>query len=78
MAKTVKQLIQELQEVEDQDQAVIYQYFLAEHFEFDQVEATPEQFEQVADDLEHSALWDDPAQTINDYLFWIVVKDEDN
>jgi len=32
---TVKQLISWLSEIEDKDQAIIYQYYLAEHFDTD-------------------------------------------
>jgi hypothetical protein len=77
MATTVRDLIDQLKEIKDKDQPVIFQYFLAEHFEFDQVVATTEQFEQVAEDLEDNALWDEPAQTINDYLYGVVEKEED-
>lgn len=77
MAKTVRQLIQELQKIDNQDQAVIYQYFLTEHFEFDQVEATAEQFERVAEDLSINELWEDPAQIINDYLWNVVMNEQE-
>ena len=78
MAKTVRQLIQELQEIDNQDQAVIYQYFLTEHFEFEQLgTATAEQFERVAEDLSVSELWEDPAQIINDYLWNLVMSEQE-
>jgi len=35
MATTVAELIEQLNQVEDKNQAVIYQYYLAEHFDAD-------------------------------------------
>jgi len=40
---TVRELIKHLQEIDNPDQAIIYQYYLAEHFEVD-----TEVFENVA------------------------------
>lgn len=40
---TVRELIKHLQEIDNPDQAIIYQYYLAEHFEAD-----TEIFENVA------------------------------
>lgn len=65
---TIKELIEQLQEIENKDQTVIAQYFLAEHFEFDGESPTAAQFDKAAEDLGHNALWDDPAETLNDYL----------
>lgn len=44
---TVAELINYLNEVEDKNQAVIYQYYLGEHFD-----ASTEQFAIVADEFE--------------------------
>ena len=43
---TVQNLIDQLNKIEDKEQSVIFQYFLAEHFEFDD-KGTPtaEQFD---------------------------------
>lgn len=65
---TIKELIEQLNEIEDKDQTVIAQYFLAEHFDLDGESPTAAQFDQAAEDLGHSELWDDPAETLNDYL----------
>ena len=74
---TVRELIEQLQKIEDQDQTVIFQYYLAEHFEFDLGGSpTAEQFDQAAEDLDDESLWDDAAETINDYLFGLM-DDED-
>lgn len=75
---TVKQLIEQLQEIEDKDQTVMFQYFLAEHFEFEDLgNPTPAQFDRAFEDLDDYSLWDDAAETINDYLFGLMNK-EDN
>jgi hypothetical protein len=79
MATTVRDLIAQLQEIKDKDQAVIFQYFLADHFSFDTLKTpTPEEFDQVAENLDDASLWDDAAETISDYLFGIVGNREDN
>lgn len=75
---TVKSLIEQLEKIEDKEQSVIFQYYLAEHFEFeDKGTPTAEQFDEVADDLDDESLWEESAETVNDYLFGIMNKDED-
>jgi hypothetical protein len=75
---TVQNLIDQLNQIDDKEQSVIFQYYLAEHFEFeDKGNPTAEQFDEVADDLDDESLWEDSAETINDYLFGIMNKDED-
>jgi hypothetical protein len=63
MATTVKELIKYLQTVENQDQPVIYQYYLAEHFE-----VSDKKFSKAVDDLDDESLWDEAYQTLKDYL----------
>jgi hypothetical protein len=76
---TLKKLIEQLQEIEDKDQTVIFQYYLAEHFELDGEEPTAKQFDQAATDLDDSSLWDDSGETLNDYLCGLMYRDrEDN
>lgn len=65
---TIKELIQQLQEIENKDQTVIAQYFLAEDFELDGESPTAAQFDNAAKNLDHHTLWDDSAETLNDYL----------
>ena len=75
---TVQNLIDQLNQIDDKEQSVIFQYYLAEHFEFeDKGTPTAEQFDEVADDLDDESLWEDSAETINDYLFGIMNKDEE-
>lgn len=74
---TVKSLIEQLEKIEDKEQSVIFQYYLAEHFEFeDKGTPTAEQFDEVADELDDESLWEESAETVNDYLFGIMDKDE--
>jgi hypothetical protein len=75
---TVKQLIEQLQEIEDKDQTVMFQYFLAEHFDLDGDSPTAEQFDQAFEDLDDYSLWDDAAETINDYLCGLMTRERDN
>jgi hypothetical protein len=76
---TVQTLIEQLQTIEDKDQTIIFQYYLAEHFEFEDLGSpTEEQFDQAADDLDDESLWDDAAETINDYLFGIMDPEEED
>ena len=74
---TVKQLIEQLQEIENKDQTVMFQYFLAEHFEFDGQIPTAAQFDKAFEDLDDYSLWDDAGQTINDYLFGLMYDEDD-
>lgn len=59
---TVKSLIEQLQEIEDQNQPIIFQYYIAEHFidpeTNDNLE--PKRFEIVAENVERiDGLWED-------------------
>jgi hypothetical protein len=75
---TVKQLIEQLQEIPDQDQTVIYQYYLAEHFWMDNEQPTPAEFETVAKDGETKYIWESAAEHINDNLATIVYNRKGN
>lgn len=59
MATTVKQLVKYLQEIEDQDQAIFYQYLLAEHTDY-----KPKKFYRIVDAIEESS-----ADNISNYMF---------
>jgi hypothetical protein len=63
MATTVKELIKYLSTIENQEQPVIYQYYLAEHFE-----VSDKKFGKAVNDLDHESLWDEAYETLNDYL----------
>ena len=78
---TVQNLIDQLNKIENKEQSVIFQYFLAEHFEFSDLggvrQPTAEQFDEATENLDDGSLWDESAETINDYLFGIMNRDED-
>jgi hypothetical protein len=69
---TVRELIKQLQEIQNQDQTVIAQYFLAEHFDYalyeGDTQATAEEFDKAAENLDPSFLWDKAAEIVNDEL----------
>jgi hypothetical protein len=75
---TVKQLIEQLQEIPDQDQTIIAQYFLAEHFWMDDEQPTPAEFERVAEDGETKYIWESAAEHINDNLAALVYNRKGN
>lgn len=76
---TVQNLINELNKIDNKEQSVMFQYFLAEHFDLDGDTPTSEQFNEVADDLDHESLWQEACDTINDYLCGLMMKErEDN
>lgn len=63
MSTTVKELINYLNGIKDKDQPVIYQYYLAEHFEVDE-----KKFATAVEDLDDESLWDEAYDTLKDYL----------
>lgn len=76
---TVKSLIEQLEKIEDKDQSIIFQYFLAEHFEFNDGTPSPtaEQFEEMIDNLDDESLWEEAHETINDYLYGLASSEDD-
>ena len=75
---TVQNLIDQLNAIKDKEQSVMFQYYLAEQFDLDGDTPTAEQFNQVAEDLDDPALWDDACDTINDYLCGLMNNDKEN
>ena len=77
---TVKDLISQLEQIEDKDQSIIFQYFLAEHFEFNDGTPSPtaEQFDEAVDDLDDESLWEEAHETVNDYLYGLVSSNEED
>lgn len=76
---TVKDLIEQLSEIADKDQPIIFQYWVAEDFEFHDGSGTPtqEQFAEVADDLHPDSLWDDAKTIVNDALYDVIIRDSE-
>ena len=75
---TVQNLIEQLSKIDNKEQSVMFQYYLAEHFEFDGKAPTSEQFDQTAEDLDDPVLWDEAGEAINDYLYGLMNNDEEN
>jgi hypothetical protein len=75
---SVSDLIAQLNTIEDKEQPVIFQYWLAEDFEFYDGTGAPtqEQFDIVADDLHPDHLWEDARVSIVDALNDLL-EDED-
>jgi hypothetical protein len=75
---TVQNLIDQLNKIDDKEQSIMFQYYLAEHFDLDGETPTSEQFDQTADDLDDESLWTEAQETINDYLCGIMTNDKEN
>jgi len=75
---TVNDLINQLNKVKNKEQTVIFQYYLAEHFELDGEEPTAEQFDEAADNLDDNSLWDEAGETINDYICGIMTSQKED
>jgi hypothetical protein len=75
---SVSDLIAQLNTIEDKEQPIIFQYWLAEDFEFYDGTGTPtqEQFDIVADDLHPDHLWEDARVSVLDALNDLL-EDED-
>ena len=75
---TVQQLIEQLEQIEDKNQPIIWQYYTAEHFCFDldgpQTMATKEEFARVAEKMDSFTIWEDTAQEVNDLVFEEITK----
>lgn len=79
MATTIKQLIEQLKQFDDQDQPVIYAVFTRSDFEFDddgEAPVTPEVFKAVAEwhDNINFSLWEDAAETLNNKV-WVTARE---
>jgi len=75
--QTIRELVAELSAIPDQDQPVICAYWITENYEFgsvsgDLLRPTQEQFAEAIEDLETTAIFDEPSQIINDFVFDVV------
>lgn len=67
---TIKQLIEQLQQVEDQDQLVVFQYYTKEDFEYgDETEISDKVFEEAIDWAEKVNVWEDAFAYLNDHIY---------
>jgi hypothetical protein len=68
---TVKQLIEQLQEIENQDQPVIFQYYTKENFEYgdDETVVSDEVFEKAVEWARRVDVWEDAYAYLNDHIW---------
>jgi hypothetical protein len=67
---TVANLIAQLSEIEDKEQPIAFQYYLAEHFEFEDLGSpTTEQFAKAVERANYGEGYNEQAEALNDTLF---------
>lgn len=74
----MRELVAELTAIPDQDQPIISAYWIAENFEyaFDGLSPTKEQFAEAIEDLETTAIFDEPSEIINDFVYDVLMNAE--
>ena len=81
--QTVRQLVAELQALEDQDQTVCYAYTVAEHFGVhdlktgDETWPTDKQFAHAVNQLDQHDLFEDALEKIDNEVQHVVTNDPD-
>lgn len=77
---SVSDLIAQLNTIEDKDQPIIFQYWLAEDFEFYDGTGAPsqDQFGEVADELHPDYLWEDARLAIKDALNDLLIDEDED
>jgi|688.fasta_scaffold707930_2 hypothetical protein len=75
--KTIRQAIEELSDIENQDQPVVIVWYLADDFEYADgtPSPSPEQFGEALKDAYLSS--DELAEEINDILYDFMLNEED-
>jgi hypothetical protein len=67
---TVADLIAQLSEIEDKEQPIAFQYYLAEHFEFEDLGSpTKKQFAKAVRQVNYGDEYCEQAEALNDTLF---------
>jgi hypothetical protein len=76
MATTARELIEILQKYTKPDEVIIWQYYTAEHFDYDENQPAPtqRQFAKIADKVERWELWDEPKETISSAIYELQQK----
>ena len=72
---TVNELINQLNKIEDKEQTIVFQYWLAEHFE---PEPTEEQFYEASEALWADSLWQDALDTLREEVDSVVARDSED
>mgnify|MGYP007092090559 CR=1 FL=1 len=71
---TVNELINQLNKIEDKEQTIVFQYWLAEHFD---EEPTEEQFYEASEALWADALWQEALDTLREEVASVVARDSE-
>ena len=71
---TVNELIKQLNKIEDKEQTIVFQYWLAEHFD---EEPTEEQFYEASEALWADALWQEALDTLREEVASVVARDSE-
>jgi hypothetical protein len=69
---TVQNLIDQLSKVEDKEQTIVFQYWLAEHFD---PQPTDEQFYEASEALWADALWQEALETLTEEVASVIAKE---
>lgn len=70
MATTVKQLIEQLQQIDDQDQLVIFQYYVKQDFEYhDETDVPVQAFENAIERADKFDVWEESRNFLNDLVY---------
>lgn len=79
MSRTVRELVAELSAIENLDQPIMYEYYLAEQFEFadETPTPTPEQFGEIIDNLDPT-MFSQVYSELNDIVYYAMVREETN
>lgn len=71
---TVNELIRQLNKVEDKEQTIVFQYWLAEHFD---EEPTEEQFYEASEALWADSVWQEALDTLREEVASVVARDSE-
>jgi hypothetical protein len=71
---TVQELINQLNKVEDKEQTIVFQYWLAEHFD---EEPTEEQFYEASEALWADSVWQEALETLTEEVASVIARDSE-
>jgi hypothetical protein len=76
MATTARELIEILQKYTKPDEVIIWQYYTAEHFDYDENQPAPtqKQFAKIADRVERWELWTEALEGIQEAIYELQQK----
>jgi hypothetical protein len=71
---TVQELINQLSKIENKEQTIVFQYWLAEHFD---QEPTEEQFYEASEALWADSLWQEALDTLSEEVASVIARDSE-